>query len=94
MKEHSPSKEPSHAPDLARSSPPAVLIERFVVSVTESAVFLGLEGIAVASPDGGLHSIPAFCAMLSPANAQALMDSLSTALQARLTLSAHTDNPQ
>ena len=87
--------KPAPAPiDAPRLGPAAVFVERFVISVTETAVFISLDGVSLSSPDGHLSIMPAFCAMMSPANAKALVESLSTALSARQTLAADTTVPQ
>lgn len=78
----------------ANGLPPAVLIERFVITATSDLVFIGFDGVAPNGPNGTLGPVPAFSGIFSPANAQAFAHALEETLTARLTLSADKANPQ
>ena len=74
--------------------PPAIAVERFVISSTPKAILIRFDGVAPDTISGELTLVPAFCGMLSPETAQALMISLGQIAKARLTLSADTTHPQ
>ncbi|HEY5410320.1 MAG TPA: hypothetical protein VIJ94_06295 [Caulobacteraceae bacterium] len=74
--------------------PAAIVVERFVISSTPKAILIRFDSVAPDTVSGELTLVPAFCGMLSPETAQALMNSLGQIAKARLTLSADTTRPQ
>ncbi len=74
--------------------PPAVVVERFVISSTPKTILIRFDGVAPDTISGELTLVPAFCGMLSPETAQALLISLGELAKSRLTLSVDTANPQ
>lgn len=74
--------------------PAAVLVEQYLASATNSAVFLTLFGLGLRAANSRLEETPVFTAMLSPAKALELSAILARAARAATTLSADPAHPQ